>query len=422
MQKVFQNVQKKLGRSPIHATFCGILQDQCIDVDIVMESSMKAALNLGKDFVKNSEIHLNTKFENVESVFDITQKLIQEQSGEILIVECLRYSSPSWERWILANDQAIKWAKARVFVYADSVLCLGKTEQGSGAAEKWKGKLEDIKMYSPYQDAVGIDGEAIELEWKIPDFSILSILQEIQKDLIQKNIQPKEPNHLRVNVQRHPVEIRWSELHHKRRECQGLRVAVPSRTLDVSWSRLRHVLTINKDSGISQKIRWYNNSKKQDTLFSWAPVLWSEEFSNEDKTKVPFTSIENPRTRNSCLRRCILQLSSVSTEQRRLGVLSSAWRLKRKDQMQFLWTVKCWLLWSQPEEVEWFTANSSTWIQGAGTHQFSCSGEQSSNDTVVWKGFLPVFGLWCKILPDTTRWKRWRGRNHIRVSKNPKSG
>ena len=113
------------------------------------------------------------------------------------------------ERSMLANDQARKWAKARVFLYADSVLCLGKMEQGSGAAEKWKGKLEDIKMSSPYQDAVGIDGEAIELEWNIfPGFSILSILQEIQKDLIQKNIQPKEPNHLRVNVQRHPVEIR----------------------------------------------------------------------------------------------------------------------------------------------------------------------------------------------------------------------
>ena len=107
------------------------------------------------------------------------------------------------------------------------------------------------------------------------------------------------------------------------------------------------VLTINRDSAISSEIRWYNNSKKQDTLFPWAPVLWIEEFWNEDKTKVPFTSVENPRTRNSFFRRCILQLSSVSTEQRRTGVLSSAWRMKRKDQMQFLWTVKCWLLGSQ---------------------------------------------------------------------------
>ena len=40
-------------------------------------------------------------------------------------------------------------------------------EQGPGAAQRrWKGQVEDLMMYSSYQDAVGIDGEAIEFEWK----------------------------------------------------------------------------------------------------------------------------------------------------------------------------------------------------------------------------------------------------------------
>ena len=40
---------------------------------------------------------------------------------------------------------------------------------------------------------MGNDGEAIEFEWKnVPGFSSLSILQEIQKDLARKNIQPEE--------------------------------------------------------------------------------------------------------------------------------------------------------------------------------------------------------------------------------------
>ena len=48
-------------------------------------------------------------------------------------------------------------------------------------------------MHSSNQDAVGIDGEAIELEWKnFPGFSSLAILQEIQKDLARNNIQPEE--------------------------------------------------------------------------------------------------------------------------------------------------------------------------------------------------------------------------------------
>ena len=59
--------------------------------------------------------------------------------------------------------------------------------------ESWKGQVEGLRLYSSYQDAVGIDGEAIEFEWKnFPGFSSLSILQKIQQDLERRNIQPKE--------------------------------------------------------------------------------------------------------------------------------------------------------------------------------------------------------------------------------------
>ena len=61
---------------------------------------------------------------------------MKEQSEEILNVECLKYSSPSWTRSILVNDQAIKWAKAKVCVHADSVPCVGRMEHGLGAAER----------------------------------------------------------------------------------------------------------------------------------------------------------------------------------------------------------------------------------------------------------------------------------------------
>ena len=62
-----------------------------------------------------------------------------------------------------------------------------------GAIERWKSQVIGLKLYSSYRDAVGIDGEAIELEWKsVPGFSSFSILQKIQKDLARKNIQPEE--------------------------------------------------------------------------------------------------------------------------------------------------------------------------------------------------------------------------------------
>ena len=60
------------------------------------------------------------------------------------------------------------WAKAKVCVYEDSVLCVGEIDQNPGAADaKSTGQVEDLKRYPSYQDAMGLDGEAIEFEWKI---------------------------------------------------------------------------------------------------------------------------------------------------------------------------------------------------------------------------------------------------------------
>ena len=56
-----------------------------------------------------------------------------------------------------------------------------------------KGQVEDLKKYSSYQDAVGVDGEPIEFEWKhFPGFSSLSILKETHQDLEKRKIQPEK--------------------------------------------------------------------------------------------------------------------------------------------------------------------------------------------------------------------------------------
>ena len=49
-----------------------------------MTSSMKAAIHLGPDFLSKLEIYKNTKFEDIESLFNITRKLEMEHSEEIL--------------------------------------------------------------------------------------------------------------------------------------------------------------------------------------------------------------------------------------------------------------------------------------------------------------------------------------------------
>ena len=126
MDKIFPCLEKKkLRMSAINATFTvDAYKTNELIWRMFLASLMKAAIHLVPDFLMSSEIYKNTKFEKIASVFNITRKLIKEHSEEILNVECLEHLSPSWAMSMLPNDQAIPWAKAKVCVYADSILCV----------------------------------------------------------------------------------------------------------------------------------------------------------------------------------------------------------------------------------------------------------------------------------------------------------
>ena len=283
MGKICQCSQKKLGTSALDATFS--IESYKTNVLIwrmFMASSMKAVTHLGPDFLRNSGIYSNTRFENIENAFNITRKLIKEHSEEILKVRGLEYSSPSWTKSVLANDQAVKWAKANVVSARTPFFVLvGWNKVPRAAERRWKGQVEDLRMYSSHQDAVGIHGEAIEFEWTFfPQFSTLSSFQEIPKDLAEKNIEPE-------NFRTESSSCQCSMT------CFGKQVMrIASRTLrksritrKKSYQDMGHfcvqgrkrdgkaILTIKKDSGIAQPKKRYRDSRKQVTLFSQVPLL-----------------------------------------------------------------------------------------------------------------------------------------------------
>ena len=119
-----------------------------------MSSWMKAAIHLGPNYLANLEVYRNTNFEEAESLFNITQKSIMEHSEDILNVKPLENSSPSWTRPVLSHDQAIKWAKAKVRVYSDSVLCVGQMNESNEAIAKWEGQVVGLKMYPSYKKTI----------------------------------------------------------------------------------------------------------------------------------------------------------------------------------------------------------------------------------------------------------------------------
>ena len=127
-------------------------------------------------------------------------------------VECER---PEIYTTIMDEIGVGQWSSSQVgdgkcCVCADSVLCVGWMENGPRVAErKWKGQVEDLRMYSSHQDAVGIDGEAIEFEWIFPRiFDIVQFSRDPER-LGGEEHQTRKlpgPNHLHVNVQCHSLE------------------------------------------------------------------------------------------------------------------------------------------------------------------------------------------------------------------------
>ena len=76
---------------------------------------------------------------------------------------------------------------------ADSVLNVGQMRDTPEATETCDGQVEGFRLYSSCQDAVGIDGEAIEFKWKfLSGFSSLSVLEKIQQDFETWRMQPEE--------------------------------------------------------------------------------------------------------------------------------------------------------------------------------------------------------------------------------------
>ena len=205
---------------------------------------------------------------------------MKEHSEEFLNVKTLDHHSPPWTRSTLFNDNLIKWAKAKVYIYTYSVLCVSKMEQNPGAADaKWTGQIEDLKRYPSYQDAVGLDGEAIEFEWNIfRGSTTLTIVKEIQMDLERKNIEPED---FKDRIYLCLCLTIASGKRMMRLACRTPRKSRITQTCFYQDIGLFWVQVLKRDgtvvhmmdNGTVQPTKWYSNSKKVVILYSQPPVL-----------------------------------------------------------------------------------------------------------------------------------------------------
>ena len=318
-----------------------------------MTPSMKAAIHLGPNFKSNSEIYKNTKFEDIESVFNITQKLVREHSEEILNVKCLEYSSLSWTKSVLANDQAIKWTEAKVCVYADSVLCVGSMKDTPGAIERWKGQVEGTQV-------VFVLPRCSWYRWrnnwirvaKFPGFSSLSILEENQDDLETRRTQPEEFTD-RIIFKSMFNDIVWNANDENFVSNAGKVKNYAKRfPLDIGHagvhaqkkSGMEMLTTIKEGNGIQRD--WSSCIQRHQCPESW---------SLEAKERKNLHSLQ----RRFYEHRILVPNSSFCKSAQCLGscseffVIDSVLQKMKRDEQLLLWTTRSWPSWNQKMYNSW---------------------------------------------------------------------
>ena len=99
-------------------------------------------------------------------MFDISEKLIVGQSDEIFGVSQINWDDCPWRQPHPVNDEeVISLSHAKVYVFSDSVLCLGKMSQTKQILNTlWEDKLTWFKSSSQYRTLDTIVGEPMEFE------------------------------------------------------------------------------------------------------------------------------------------------------------------------------------------------------------------------------------------------------------------
>ena len=130
-----------------------------------MAVTMNAATFMSKNFQDNQNSIMNATDVTLKKFFDISAKLEGEQD-EIFNVDTIHWEKHSWKHLSLIGDETvINLQRAKVYVFSDSVLCLGRVHQHPKSNEAWKDRIGWIITDQSYRDYEGISGDPTEFEW-----------------------------------------------------------------------------------------------------------------------------------------------------------------------------------------------------------------------------------------------------------------
>ena len=127
---------------------------------------------------------------------------------------------------LCTDERVINLQRTKVYVFSDSVLCLGRIHENAQSNGAWEDRLGWFKSSPEYRNFDRIDGEPMEFEWNIfPGFTTLQLVREVQELLSRLSVQPEKfhrTDYLHVDVQRHLLWIKRQQ-DRMRNKCSTVR-------------------------------------------------------------------------------------------------------------------------------------------------------------------------------------------------------
>ena len=247
--RVNDQVRKRQKRSSMniaedgekHSVICGMF----------MSSTLQASVFMVKNYSDNWPSIKHTEDLTMKQMFDISAKLLSEQD-EIYGVKTIDWVNSSWKYLSLIGDeQFISFHRTKVYVFSDSVLCLGKIHENPQSNTAWEQRLEWFKTTPEYRTLDRIDGQPMKFEWNIfPGFNTLQLSPEVQELLLTLNETPENFTGRIIFVSMFN-DISWGSL----RQQDRMRVKCKSRFS--SCEKIRSRAMVISRSWIREKVVFY---------------------------------------------------------------------------------------------------------------------------------------------------------------------
>ena len=165
LSRVNDQVRKRQKRSSMNVTENE--EKHSMIWGMFMSVTLESAVFMGKNYLNKCQSIANTKDLTLKQMFDISARL------EISGMETMCWENHSWKYMSLIGDErVINLQRTNVYVFSDSVLCLGKMYENPKSSDAWEDRLGWFKTSQEYRNFERIDGEPMEFEWNISQDSI----------------------------------------------------------------------------------------------------------------------------------------------------------------------------------------------------------------------------------------------------------